>query len=48
MCVGQDAIVTQGLANLFAKTHFSGARIYKLLPYPSVKDFRRVPRPLHF
>jgi hypothetical protein len=29
-------------------SQFSRARIYKLLRYPSVKDVRWVPRPLHF
>ena len=43
MCVGQDAIVTR-----FHRNPFSGARIYKLLPYPSVKDFCCLPRPQHF
>ena len=44
MCVRQDAIVTQGS---LTETHFSRARIYKLLRYPSVKDVRCLPRPLH-
>ncbi len=43
MCVRQDAIVTHG--NCLPQ--FSRARIYKLLRYPSVKDVRCLPRPLH-
>ena len=43
MCVRQDAIVTHGKP----LPQFSRARIYKLLRYPSVKDVRCLPRPLH-
>ena len=39
MRVGQDAIVTQDSRS---ETHFSRARIYKLLRYPSAKDVRWV------
>ena len=44
MCAGQGAIVTNGKC----LPPFSRARIYKLLRYPSVKDVRCLPRPLHF
>jgi hypothetical protein len=43
MCARQDAIVTHGKS----LPQFSRARIYKLLRYPSVKDVRCLPRPLH-
>jgi hypothetical protein len=43
MCARQDAIVTPASS----VANFSRARIYKLLRYPSVKDVRWLPRPLH-
>ena len=43
MYVRQDAIVTPATT----VANFSRARIYKLLRYPSVKDVRCLPRPLH-